>query len=35
LDKEDTGEEDDQEQDVMDQTGTANPGMGLPPLPQM
>ena len=36
LDKEDTGEEDDQQQDMMDQTGTAAPGMGMPPpLPQM
>jgi hypothetical protein len=36
LDKEDTGEEDDQQQDMMDQTGTAAPGMGMPPpLPAM
>jgi len=36
LDKEDTGEEDDQQDDMMDQTGTAAPGMGMPPpLPAM
>ena len=35
LDKEDTGEEDDQQQDMMNQTGTAAPGMGMPPLPPM
>jgi hypothetical protein len=34
LDKEDTGEKDDQEQDQMDQTGTADPGLGAP-LPQL
>jgi hypothetical protein len=36
LDKEDTGEEEDQQEDMMDQTGTAAPGMGMPPpLPAM
>ena len=36
LDKEDTGEEDDQEQDQLDQTGTADAGLGMAPtLPPM
>jgi hypothetical protein len=36
LDKEDTGEADDQQADMMNQTGTAAPGLGAPPpLPAM
>ena len=38
LDEEDTGEADDQQDDMMNQTGTAAPGIGMgmpPPLPAM
>jgi hypothetical protein len=35
LDEEDTGEAEDQQQDQMDQSGTATPNMGMPPLPAM
>ena len=38
LDEEDTSEADDQQDDMMNQTGTAAPGIGMgmpPPLPAM